>query len=121
MFNRLSRMLVACCSQKLGVALAAALATGLALAQTVAPSFSGPSVTRTAESATFHGGALPPNSALTVFVTSPSGSVSGYGAVSGPSGAMQYIFSATTVGAYNLVLADSGGRTLATAVIAVLP
>lgn len=98
---------------------AASLAAGLALAQ--APSFSGPSIARVSESATFRGGALPPNAALTVFVTAPGGATAGYGAVADSSGALQYVFAASETGTYTLALADSGGRTLASAVIAVMP
>jgi hypothetical protein len=119
MSKSLWHLLVSLRLRVVGVAAVSAVAAGLVWAQTA--SFSGPSITRVAEPATFNGGALPPNAALTVFVTAPGGSTSGFGVVSSAAGSLQYDFSANQLGTYTLTLTDSGGRALASAIIAVLP
>jgi hypothetical protein len=112
------RGLGALSSRAAGIAAAALLAAGLALAQ--APSFSGPSIGKVSEAATFNGGALPANAALTIAISGPAGS-SSVGTVATAEGTLRYVFSAAQAGAYTLSLQDSGGRTLATAAINVLP
>ncbi len=118
MFNSARQLISAKWARATNLAVAGVLAASMAVAN--GPSFSGPSIAKLAEVATFHGGALPPNFAVTVTVSGPAGSAS-FGAVTDGAGAMRYQFSAAQTGMHTLTLQDSGGRALASASVNVLP
>lgn len=92
-----------------------------AAAMAASPYFSGPSVAKPAAATKFDGKGFAPNSAVTVVVTSPSGATTSVGAVTGADGALSYTLVPSQTGAYSITVADSGGRALAKAVVAVLP
>lgn len=102
------------------LALAIGMAT-LAASGAEQPFFSGPSVAKVSESVTFAGKSFAPGSAVTVFVKGPDGVSAGYSAVTGSDGGLKYTLVLRQGGTYTVTVADSGGRTLATAVVVALP
>jgi hypothetical protein len=85
------------------------------------PFFSGPSITKLAAPTTFSGKSFAANAAVTVMLKSPDGSSAGYSAVTAADGSFKYTLTLPLPGAYTITVADSGGRTLASAVVAALP
>lgn len=83
--------------------------------------FSGPSVTKLTQPTTFSGKGFAPNSALTVMIQAPSGSTQGYSAIASTDGSFNYTVTFSFQGPYQITVADSGGKTLAAASVAVLP
>lgn len=99
--------------------LAGAMATAAAWAADLY--FSGPSMAKPAVGAKFSGKGFAPNAALTVVVKQPDGSAAGYSAVAAADGSFAYTLVPVQKGAYTLTVTDSGGRALASAVVAVQP
>lgn len=95
----------------------AALVTGAWAQQAY---FSGPSMTRLQQAATFKGKGFAPNQAFNVAQESPAGT-SVAGVVSGADGALSYTLVPGVAGAYTLRVTDNAGQTLAKATVAVLP
>lgn len=82
---------------------------------------SGPSLARLQQPATYSGKNFSPNAALNVVVQDPGNGSAVFSAVSGADGSLQYTLVPTLAGAYTLSVQDAAGKTLATAVVAVLP
>ena len=83
--------------------------------------FSGPSISKVSAPAKFSGKGFAPNTSVMVMVKAPGGTESGYSAVTGADGAFSYQLVPNQTGPYSIKVADSGGRPLATAALAVLP
>lgn len=95
----------------------AALVTGAWAQQAY---FSGPSMVRLQQAATFKGKGFAPNQAFNVAQESPAGT-SVAGVVSAADGALSYTLVPVVAGAYTLRVTDNAGQTLAKATLAVLP
>ncbi len=85
------------------------------------PYFSGPSIAKPAAPTKFSGQGFAANAAVTVMVKAPDGAAAGYSAVTKADGSFNYTLVPSQAGAYTITVTDSGGATLAKAVLAVLP
>jgi|GEM_PF-1453234 len=119
MKNSLLRMPVLAALRSPALALGGALLALGAWAAT--PYFSGPSVGKPALASKFDGKGFEPNAAVTVVVSAPGGGSTSISAVTSAEGALSYTLTPSQSGAYTISVTDSGGRTLAKAVVAVLP
>lgn len=88
---------------------AAALA---ASAWAAAPYFSGPSLLKVAQPASFAGKGFEPNAALTIVITPPQGAAASHGAVAGPDGTLTHVVKPSVAGVHGLAVNDTGGRKL---------
>lgn len=77
-----------------------------------APSFSGPSMVKSAQQVVLSGSGFAANSAVSISVTSPSGIEAHYSAVTGADGRVNYTLVPTTPGVYTVKVLSSGGATL---------
>jgi hypothetical protein len=119
MKNSLSRMQAFAALRSPALALGGVLLALGAWAAT--PHFSGPSVGKPAVASKFDGKGFQPNAAVTVVVSAPGGGSTSISAVTSPEGGLSYTLMPSQAGAYTVSVTDSGGKTLAKAVVAVLP
>lgn len=102
---------------RLGAGLALAF---LAAAASAAPYIAGPSMVRANEAARFDGRGFAANRAVTVVVTSPSGSEAHHSAVTDANGRLRYTATGTERGAHALKVLNDKGKPVAASIFNVL-